>query len=126
MGLGQALSEEYVVRDGVPVTDTLKSLGIIPAGGMPAVESIFIEEPQPEGPLGAKGVGEAVLVPTAAAVAGALYRFDGIRRTRLPMRDSSAARAAVPRLAHLAPAATPGEPTPIGATPRPAVARPRP
>jgi xanthine dehydrogenase molybdenum-binding subunit len=102
MGLGQALSEEYVVRDGIPATETLKSLGIIPAAGMPPVETILVEEPQPEGPFGAKGVGEAVLVPTAAAVASALHRFDGIRRTRLPMRDSAAARAAVPRLAHLA------------------------
>jgi xanthine dehydrogenase molybdenum-binding subunit len=47
-------------------------------------------------------MGEAVLVPTASAVAGALYRFDGIRRTSLPMRDSAAARAAVPRLARIA------------------------
>jgi CO/xanthine dehydrogenase Mo-binding subunit len=101
MGLGQALSEEFLVRDGVPVSDTLKSLGIIPAAGMPLVETILVEEPDPSGPLGAKGIGEACLVPTAAAVAGALHRFDGIHRTRLPMRDSAAARAAVPRLAHL-------------------------
>jgi aldehyde oxidoreductase len=99
MGLGQALSEAFVVEDGLPVTETLKSLGIIPASGMPPVEVLFIEEPQPEGPYGSKGMGEAVLVPTAAAVASALYRYDGIRRTRLPMRDSPAARAAVPRLA---------------------------
>jgi hypothetical protein len=39
-----------------------------------------------------------VLVPTAAAVAGALYAFDGIRRHRLPMTDSPAAAAALPRL----------------------------
>jgi xanthine dehydrogenase molybdenum-binding subunit len=102
MGLGQALSEEFALRDGVPVTDTLKTLGIIPASGMPPVETILVEEPQPEGPLGAKGLGEAVLVPTAPAVAEALYRFDGVRRTRLPMRDSAAARAAVPRLASVA------------------------
>jgi len=99
MGLGQALSEAFVVEGGLPVTTTLKSLGIIPASGMPPVDVLLIEEPQPEGPYGAKGMGEAVLVPTAAAVAGALYRYDGIRRTRLPMRDSPAARAAVPRLA---------------------------
>jgi CO/xanthine dehydrogenase Mo-binding subunit len=89
------------------VTDTLKSLGIIPPAGMPPVECIFVEEPQPEGPYGAKGMGEAVLVPTAAAVAGALFRFDGIQRTALPMRDSTAARAAVPRLARDARARTP-------------------
>jgi aldehyde oxidoreductase len=100
MGLGYALSEAYELNDGVPLNESLKSLGIIPAAGMPRVECVLIEEPQPDGPYGAKGAGEAVLVPTAAAVAGALQAFDGVRRTRLPMRDSAAARAAVPRLAH--------------------------
>src|SRR5207248_9289523 len=100
MGLGHALSEEYAVEGGVPVTTTLKSLNIIPPAGMPPVECVFIEEPQPEGPYGAKGVGEIGLVPTAGAVAGALHAFDGRFRTRLPMTDSAAARAAVPRLAH--------------------------
>ena len=105
MGLGYALTEEFVVEDGRPRTETLKSLGIIPAAGMPKVEVILVEEHQPEGPYGAKGAGEAVLVPTAAAVAGALYDFDGIRRRALPMRDSAAARACLPRLAREAPAA---------------------
>jgi xanthine dehydrogenase molybdenum-binding subunit len=99
MGLGHALTEEFVVDGGQVVTDTLKSLNIIPPAGMPPVECIFVEEPQPEGPYGAKGVGEIALVPTASAVAGALYAFDGVRRNRLPMKDSPAARAAVPRLA---------------------------
>jgi xanthine dehydrogenase molybdenum-binding subunit len=99
MGLGYALSEDFVVTDGEPVSDTLKSLNIIPAAGMPEVEVIIVEEHQPEGPYGAKGAGEAVLVPTAAAVAGALYAFDGFRRRHLPMADSPAARAAVPKLA---------------------------
>jgi xanthine dehydrogenase molybdenum-binding subunit len=98
MGVSQALSEEYVVEHGVPVTETLKSLRIVPPTGMPEVECILVEEAQPEGPYGAKGVGEASLVPTAAAVAGALFAFDGIRRTQLPMRDSAAAVAAVPHL----------------------------
>jgi xanthine dehydrogenase molybdenum-binding subunit len=99
MGLGYALSEAYELVAGIPVTDTLKSLGIIPAVRMPPVDCILIEEPQPEGPFGAKGAGEAVLVPTAAAVAGALRAFDGIRRHQLPMRDTAAARAVSPRLA---------------------------
>ncbi len=98
MGLGQALSEEFVVEGGVPVTRTLKSLHIIPPTGMPEVECILVEEPQPEGPFGAKGAGEAALVPTAAAVRGALQAFDGVHRTALPMKDSPAARAAVPHL----------------------------
>ncbi len=99
MGLGHALSEEFVVEGGVPITTTLKSLNIIPPVGMPEVECIFVEEHQPEGPYGAKGVGEIALVPTASAAAGALRAFDGIFRTRLPMKDSPAARAAVPRFA---------------------------
>ncbi|HSL63347.1 MAG TPA: molybdopterin cofactor-binding domain-containing protein, partial [Gaiellaceae bacterium] len=98
MGLGQALSEEYVLRGGVPQTETLKSLHVIPPTGMPEVECVVVEEPQPEGPYGAKGVGEAALVPTAAAVAAALHAYDGVRRTRLPMKDSPAALAAVPHL----------------------------
>jgi xanthine dehydrogenase molybdenum-binding subunit len=101
MGLGYALSEAYEVEDGRPVTESVKALGIIPAAGMPPVDCILIEEPQPDGPFGAKGAGETVLVPTAAAVAGALRAFDGIGRRRLPMRDSPAARAAVPRLARV-------------------------
>ncbi len=99
MGLGMALTEAFVTEGGVPVSDTLKSQGIIPAASMPPVDVIIVEEAQPEGPYGAKGAGEAVLVPTPAAVAGALYAFDGVRRTALPMRDSAASRAAVPRLA---------------------------
>jgi xanthine dehydrogenase molybdenum-binding subunit len=99
MGLGHSLSEELVVEGGIPMTQTLKSLNIIPPAGMPPLECIFVEEHQPEGPYGAKGVGEIALVPTAGAVAGALHAFDGVRRTRLPMTDSPAARAAVPRLA---------------------------
>ena len=58
-----------------------------------AVEVIVVEDPEPEGPFGAKGVGEIGLVPTAAAVAGALAAFDGVRRMTLPMKDSPAARA---------------------------------
>ena len=98
MGLGLALTEAFVSEGGIPVTDTLKSLGILPAASMPPVDVIIVEEQQPEGPYGAKGAGEAVLVPTPAAVAGALFAFDGVRRTALPMRDSAAARAALPRV----------------------------
>ena len=98
MGLGLALTEAFVTDRGEPRTGTLKSLGILPAAAMPPVDVILVEEQQPEGPYGAKGAGEAVLVPTPAAVAGALHAFDGRWRKALPMRDSAAARAAVPRV----------------------------
>lgn len=93
MGLGYALTEELRCENGMPVTFKLKELGVLRARDMPTVDVILIEEPEPEGPMGAKGVGEIGLVPTAAAVAGALEAFDGIRRRTLPMKDSPAARA---------------------------------
>ena len=92
MGLGYALSEELKCVEGMPSTHGLMSLGVLRATETPPVDVILIEEPEPEGPFGAKGLGEIGLVPTAAAVAGALEAFDGIRRTSLPMKDSPAAR----------------------------------
>jgi xanthine dehydrogenase molybdenum-binding subunit len=93
MGLGLALSEELSVRDGMPGPLHLGQLGILRARHMPRVDCVFIEEPESEGPHGAKGAGEIGLVPTAAAAAGALHAFDGRWRTRLPMKDSAAAEA---------------------------------
>jgi xanthine dehydrogenase molybdenum-binding subunit len=93
MGLGYALSEELPCEDGMPVTVKLRELGVLRARDMPVTEVILVEEAEPEGPFGAKGVGEIGLVPTAAAVAGALFAHDGVRRTALPMKDSPAARA---------------------------------
>jgi xanthine dehydrogenase molybdenum-binding subunit len=92
MGLGYALTEEFRVEGGVPQTMTVNSQGLLRARHMPEVELFMIEEEHPDGPYGAKGVGEIGLVPTAPAVAGALYKFDGIRRFSLPMKDSPAAR----------------------------------
>ncbi|HVP65685.1 MAG TPA: selenium-dependent xanthine dehydrogenase [Anaeromyxobacteraceae bacterium] len=93
MGLGYALTEELPCKDGMPVTFKLRDIGVLRAQHMPEVEVLLVEDPEPEGPFGAKGVGEIGLVPTAGAVAGALEAFDGVRRTRLPMKDSPAARA---------------------------------
>ena len=93
MGLGYALTEELPCPNGMPATFKLRELGVLRARGMPEVEVILVEDPEPEGPFGAKGVGEIGLVPTAAAVAGALAAHDGVRRYRLPMKDAPAAKA---------------------------------
>ena len=93
MGLGYALSEEMQYEEGRLVTDDVKSCRVLRAHQMPEVELIVVEEPDPDCPYGARGVAEIGLVPTAPAVAGALAKFEGIQRTRLPMRDSPAARA---------------------------------
>lgn len=93
MGLGYALTEELPTLNGMPVTSRLREIGALRARDVPEIEVILVEEPEPEGPFGAKGVGEIGLVPTAGAVAGALHAHDGQWRTTLPMKDSAAARA---------------------------------
>jgi selenium-dependent xanthine dehydrogenase len=86
MGLGYAISEELVLENGRPKTTRLRDCGILRAKEMPEMEIIGVEVPDPYGPYGAKGVGEIGLVPTAGAVANALYQYDGVRRYKLPMR----------------------------------------
>ena len=95
MGLGYAVSEELVLENGRPKSTMLRKCGILRAKEMPEMEVIGVEVPDPYGPYGAKGVGEIGLVPTAGAVANALYQFDGIRRTKLPMRISRRRKTAV-------------------------------
>ncbi len=93
MGLGYALTEELPCREGMPVSFKLRDIGVLRAQDMPEMEVLLLEVPAPEPPYGVKGVGEIGLVPTAAAVAGALLEFDGTPRFRLPMKESPAARA---------------------------------
>ena len=86
MGLGYALTEDFPMKDGFPLSYKFNDIGIIRAKDMPKVDVIGIEEKDPYGPYGAKGIGEIGLCPTAGAVANALYTFDGIRRTKIPMQ----------------------------------------
>jgi CO/xanthine dehydrogenase Mo-binding subunit len=86
MGLGYALTEDLPMENSRLVSTKLRDCGILNAESTPSIEVIGIEEPDPVGPYGAKGIGEIGLVPTAAAVANALCTFDGIRRTSLPMK----------------------------------------
>lgn len=86
MGLGYAISENLELENGRPKSTMLRKCGILRAKDMPEMEVIGVEVPDPYGPYGAKGVGEIGLVPTAGAVANALYQFDGVRRHQLPMR----------------------------------------
>ncbi|HPE57013.1 MAG TPA: selenium-dependent xanthine dehydrogenase [Bacteroidales bacterium] len=86
MGLGYALTEDLPMKDGKPVSYKFNDLGILRAKEMPEVEVIGIEEKDPVGPYGAKGIGEIGLVPTAAAMANALTQYDGIRRFKLPIK----------------------------------------
>ena len=88
MGLGYALTEDFPSdpETGMPTNMTLRSLGILRAKDVPAMDVILVERPQPNSPYGVKGVGEIGLVPTAGAVAAALHELDGEWRNHLPMR----------------------------------------
>jgi len=97
MGLGYALSEDFPCTGGVPDSLLMRDLGILKAAETPPIEVILVEVPDGAGGYGSKGVGEIGLVPTAGAVAEALYKHDGIRRTTLPMSDAPAARPSVPK-----------------------------
>lgn len=85
MGMGYALTEDLPMKDGRPVSLKFNDIGIIRANAMPELEVIGVEEKDPVGPYGAKGIGEIGMVPTAAAIVNAMTAYDGIRRTSLPV-----------------------------------------
>ena len=87
MGLGYALTEDLPMKDGYLVHDKMRKLGVLRAHETPEIVVKGVEVKDPVGPYGAKGIGEIGLVPTAAAVANAFYKFDGIRRYKLPMKQ---------------------------------------
>ena len=65
-------------------TDNLHDYLIPTIGDVPEITSILIETPDPEGPFGAKGLGEHVLIPTAPAILSAIRHATGAEITRLP------------------------------------------
>lgn len=85
MGLGYALTEEVIIKEGRVLNPDFLDYRLFTTADMPAIESIIIETDDPQGPFGAKGVGEMGGTPTAAAIANAIYNAVGIRLTTLPM-----------------------------------------
>jgi 4-hydroxybenzoyl-CoA reductase subunit alpha len=85
MGLGQALQEEMVWRDGRLMNPSLLDYRIPSTLETPEIESIIVESIDPEGPFGAKEAGEGSLAATIPAVASAIYDAVGVRITSLPI-----------------------------------------
>ena len=86
MGLGYALTEDLPMKDGFLLNDRMQKPGTLRAHETPEIIVKGVEVKDPIGPYGAKGIGEIGLVPTAAAVANALYAYDGTKRLKLPLR----------------------------------------
>ena len=87
MGLGYALTEDYPLKDSIP-TVKFGTLGLFRTTMVPEIESIIVEKNNSELAYGAKGVGEITCIPTAPAVQGAYYKYDGIFRTKLPLENT--------------------------------------
>jgi CO/xanthine dehydrogenase Mo-binding subunit/aerobic-type carbon monoxide dehydrogenase small subunit (CoxS/CutS family) len=79
-GLGLALMEEYVPGR----TENLHDYLIPTIGDVPPIECILIEDPEPLGPWGAKGIGEPALIPTAPAILNAIHDATGVRLRHVP------------------------------------------
>jgi CO/xanthine dehydrogenase Mo-binding subunit len=82
--LGQALMEDYKLQDGRTSTSGFAKYILPTALDVPRVNSIIIEDPDPIGPLGVKGIGEPAMVPTIPAIMNAIYDAVGVRITDLP------------------------------------------
>jgi len=85
-GLGLALMEEIQTRDGLITNAGFTDYLIPTALDMPPVESVLIEDPEPDAPYGVKGVGEPPTVVSTAAIVAALRDATGRELVRVPVR----------------------------------------
>jgi xanthine dehydrogenase molybdenum-binding subunit len=92
MGLGNCLTEDFIVEDGNVVTDRLAKYRIPGIMLTPEIKSIIVENPISTGPYGAKGVGEICSIPTTPAITNAIYNAVGIRFDKLPVDQEYIAR----------------------------------
>ncbi len=85
-GIGWGLYEGYVYDDeGHMLNANLLDYKLPTALDLPPIETVIVEVPYPKHPFGARGVGEAPIIPPPAALANAIYRATGARMTQLPM-----------------------------------------
>jgi len=92
-GIGYALMEGLTLDNGKVVNDGFLDYKIPTIGDIPEIETVLVETDDPHGPFGAKGIGEPGLVPTAPAIANAVYHAVGVRIRELPMTPEKILRA---------------------------------
>ena len=85
MALGNALTESYIVEDGVPWSTLLARYKMPSIKHTPEIVSYLVEDPVSEGPYGAKGVGEIPSINTMPAITNAIYNAVGVRVFSLPV-----------------------------------------
>ena len=86
MGMGEAMHEEVIFDDkGNVLNNDLAEYKLVTAMDMPKVKSIVVESDEPNGPFGAKEVGEGAIMPTIPAILNAVYDAAGVRIFELPL-----------------------------------------
>lgn len=85
MGIGYTFYEDLQFKNGRVANPNFANYRLPRSIGMPPMESIMVETNDPEGPFGAKGMGEASLLPTSAAIANAIDDAIGVRIKNLPI-----------------------------------------
>ncbi|HEY9058050.1 MAG TPA: molybdopterin cofactor-binding domain-containing protein [Aurantimonas sp.] len=88
-GLGQALMEDYQLDRGHTTTHGFSKYILPTSLDIPQINTMLVEDRDPRSPLGAKGIGEPALVPTAPAIMNAIYDAIGVRITALPATPES-------------------------------------
>ena len=85
MGMGNALTEHYIMEDGVPWTQHLGQYKMPGIKLTPQMQNFFVEHATADGPYGAKGVGEISSIPISPAIANAVRNAVGVRSLALPI-----------------------------------------
>lgn len=85
MGIGYALMEETEFHNGEIKNKNFSNYIMPTSMDVPKINTIIVESLEETGPYGAKGIGEAVMIPTAPAIANAIYDACGVRILNLPI-----------------------------------------
>ncbi len=93
MGIGHALTEEFIVEEGQIFTDYLSRYRMPSIHHVPdEIQVIIVEDPTSDGPYGGKGVGEISTMPVPPAIVNAVYNATGIRMKTIPVDQDWLAR----------------------------------
>jgi xanthine dehydrogenase molybdenum-binding subunit len=92
MGLGNALTEHFIVEEGRVFTDHLARYRVPSIMHTPEIISLVVEHPTRDGPYGAKGCGEIVSIPTTPAITNAIFNAVGVRVDCLPVNQEEILR----------------------------------
>lgn len=88
MSMGYALREQYPIDEDCKPIEKYGELGLFRAHEIPKIVPIVVDKPGLDVACGAIGIGEITSIPTAPAIADAYFRYDGERRTKLPLANT--------------------------------------